>query len=495
MRVLSRVAVVLSLLVFSLPLFAQRLTGDCPLTLVGQTPGSADTDFSQSPHGVFRSGNLVYVLRGQNLTTYTVTDLGDLQIAREDFLGSLAGRETVGGTTFANGLLYISSEAGLEIFDLRNVRAGGSAPSLLSRLPGVRYRRLAISGTTLAALYPATDLPCYPRGFATCFNTIDLYNVSDPTRPAVRVGTIDGRAFLGFNDIAFNRGFLFAATEAGVAAFNVNNPAAPQNIISQSGRSTFLVSNGTNLLGVGNDGSITIFTVAATGAINTFAILNRANETIDRANPVIFHPQAWFDEPNGRVITMLDELDPQTLRPARTIAFDVFDLTAPMYEGAFQRGYETISFVSPDEVKHNPVAVGPNIYVVGEVSGLQAYGACGQVTGRIEYDTLNALNCGGAELHGWVTGPQRIANVEIFLDNASLGRATLGGPPRTDISSRTTVQAWRISVNLDNTARGERTLRAVGEDAFGNRRQFAIQRVFFPGPGQNCSNRRRAGGR
>ena len=49
-----------------------------------------------------------------------------MQIAREDFIASLAGRETKGGVAFSNGLLYISSEAGLEIYDLRNVRAGGS---------------------------------------------------------------------------------------------------------------------------------------------------------------------------------------------------------------------------------------------------------------------------------------------------------------------------------------------------------------------------------
>jgi hypothetical protein len=61
-----------------------------------------------------------------------------------------------------------------------------------------------------------------------------------------------------------------------------------------------------------------------------------------------------------------------------------------------------------------------------------------------------------------VTGAQKIANVEIFLDNASLGRATIAGPPRTDISSRTRVQSWRISVNLDNTARvRERCARSV----------------------------------
>ena len=494
MRVLSRVALVVVLLAVPLSVSADHLLGDCPLTLVGVTPSTDETDFNLSPHGVFRNGNQVFVLRGQTLTTYTVTDLGDLQIAREDFLGDMAARETSGGTAYANGLLYVSSAAGLEIFDLRNVRPGGSAPTRLSRTPGLHYRRLAVSGTTLAGLFPATDLPCYTRGQSNCFNQIDLYSVSSPNTGATRTGTINSQQFFGFNDIAFNQGFLYAASETGVFGFNVNNPGQPFGVASlQLNRNTFLVSNGTNLLGVGNEGSITLFNVALNGILSQITIFTLPFEQIDRANPIVFHPQAWLDDQNGRLITLIDELDPHTLQPARTLAFDVFDLTVPMYEGSFQRGYETVTLLSPDEVKHNPTAVGPNVFVVGEISGLQAYGACGQMTGRIEYDTLNTLNCGGAELHGWVTGPQKIANVEIFLDNSSLGQATLGGPPRTDVPSRTPVQTWRISVNLDATARGERTLRAVAEDVFGVRRQVAIQRVFFSGPGTNCSNRRRAG--
>ncbi len=493
MRVLSRVALVVVLLAVSLPVLADHLVGDCPLTLVGVTPSTDETDFNLSPHGVFRNGSQVFVLRGQTLTTYTVSALGDLQIAREDFLGELAARETSGGTAYANGLLYVSSSAGLEIFDLRNVRPGGSAPALLSRTPGLHYRRLAVSGSTLAGLFPATDLPCYTRGGGSCFNTIDLYSVASPSMGATRNGTINSQQFFGFNDIAFNQGFLYAASETGIFGFNVNTPGSPFGVASLTlNRATFLVSNTTNLLGVGNEGSITLFTVGLNGLLSQLAVFNLPYEQIDRANPIVFHPQAWLDDQNGRLITLIDELDPQTLRPARTIAFDVFDLTVPMYEGSFQRGYETISLLSPDEVKYNPTAVGPNIYVIGEISGLQAYGACGQMTGRFEYDSLNALNCGGAEIHGWVTGAQKIANVEIFLDNSSLGQATLGGPPRIDVPSRTPVQTWRISVNLDQTARGERTLRAVAEDVFGNRRQVAIQRVFFPGPGTNCSNRRRA---
>src|SRR5512147_61142 len=125
MRVLSRVALVVIVLGFiSLPAHASHLQGDCPLTVSGANPASSD--FNLSPHGVFRTNGQVFALRGQTLTTYTVTDLGDMNIAREDFIGSMGARETNGGVTYSNGYLYVSSEAGLEIFDLRNVRAGGS---------------------------------------------------------------------------------------------------------------------------------------------------------------------------------------------------------------------------------------------------------------------------------------------------------------------------------------------------------------------------------
>src|ERR1700742_691988 len=122
MRVFSRIAlVVLVLLIGAVPSgFATDLLADCQLALTGANPPS--TDFNLSPHGVFRSGTQVFVLRGQTLSTYNGTDLGDLQVAREDFLGTLGARETDGGTAFADGFLYVSSEAGLEIYDLRNVR-------------------------------------------------------------------------------------------------------------------------------------------------------------------------------------------------------------------------------------------------------------------------------------------------------------------------------------------------------------------------------------
>jgi hypothetical protein len=221
MRVLSRVAlVVIAAFCFSaFPLHADHLQADCPLTLVGNNPASSD--FSLSPHGAFRSGSQIFVLRGQTLSTYTVTDLGDLQIAREDFIGSLGARESTGGVTFSNGFLYVSSEAGLEIFDLRNVRAGGSAPVLVSRSAGLHYRRLAVSGNLLAGLFPSTDMPCYPSGTTFCFNTIDLFDVTNRATP-FRVGSISSLSsplFRGFNDIAFNQGFLYATGEGGNIRF------------------------------------------------------------------------------------------------------------------------------------------------------------------------------------------------------------------------------------------------------------------------------------
>ena len=494
MRVLSRVALVVIVLILSVsPLAADHLLGECPLTLVGSDEVAGQ--FYESPHGSFRSGNQVFVLRGGRLATYSVNDLGDLVPVREDTLGTLAGRSVNGGVTFNNGYLYISSDAGLEVFDLRQVRPGGSDPTLVSRTAGMHYTRLAANGSVLAALYSAQDLPCYPTGSTFCYNTIDLISIADPAHPfrISQISSLNSSAYIGFDDIAFNRGFLYAAARGGVIGFNLTNPSAPVSFgAATSSRGTFFVTNNVNLLGVGNEGSIDLFTVAPNGALTRFAIFNLANITIDRSNPIMFHPQAWIDEASGRLFTLVDEKDPQTLKPARTVAFDVFDLTVPMWEGSFQRGFEDVSYVTPDEVKHNPILVGSSVYVVGERNGVQAWGSCGVASGRIEWDTARGFNCGGTELRGWVTAPQKTANVEILLDNGSLGSADLGGPLRTDVSSRWPVQTWRLSVNLDNTTRGEHTLRAIATDAFGNRRQIASVTVFFAGPGSNCTNRRRA---
>jgi hypothetical protein len=506
MRVVSRIALSLVvLLAVGVPVFADHLTADCPLTLVGSTPASAASNFDLSPHGIFQYGSELFVLRGGVLSTYTVTDLGDLELARpDDAMGSLAARESNGGVAFGNGFLFISSEAGLEIFDLRNVRAGGNPPLLVSRTPGLHYRRLAVNGNTLAALFPATDLPCQVQGQIDCFNQIDLYDISNLSAPT-RVGIISsyGSFAIGFNDIAFNFGYLVAASVGGTFVYNVANPAVPAAVaIDGSTPGTFLVSNAMNLVAVGNDGSIVTYlfqtpsTPPATPRpfLTPLTFFSTPTLQTGRANPIVFHPQGWINTQTNRLITMVDELDPNTLKPARTIAFDAFDYDTPTYEGADQRYYEYISYTTADEVKWNPVEAGTNIFVVGEISGVQAYGACGQMAGRIEWDSTYSLICGGAELHGWVTGDQKITNVEMFLDGTSLGSGQLTGPDRIDIPSRTPVQEWREFVNLDSTPKGDHMLRAVGTDVNGNRRQFASVHVFFNGPGSNCTTRVRGAG-
>lgn len=503
MRVVSRialfVAVVLSL---GVPAYADHFTADCPLTLVASTPASAASNFQLSPHGVFRFGSQIYVLRGGLLSTYTVTDLGDLQLARpDDTLGSLAARESNGGVAFGNGFLFVSSEAGLEIFDLRNVRAGGNPPLLVSRTPGLHYRRLAVNNNVLAGLFPATDMPCQVNS-NTCFNQIDLYNVSNLAAP-VRVSSISsfGSFAVGFNDVGFNFGYLTAAAVGGLYVYNVSNPAVPVLVANDASlQAKFLVSNTTNLVAIGNDGAIETYLfqtpstppAAPRPFLTPLTYHTTATLQVNRSNPIIFHPQGWISDQTPRLITMIDELDPNTLQSARTIAFDVFDYDTPMFEGNDMRLYEYVSYTLADEIKWNPVAVGANIFVVGETSGVQEYGACGQMVGKIDWDTTYSLICGGAEIHGWVTGDQKITNVELFLDGTSLGSGQLTGPNRIDIPSRTPVQQWRAFVNLDNTPKGDHLLRAVGTDVNGNRRQFSSTRVFFNGPGANCTTRRRS---
>lgn len=502
MRVISRIALsLLAAMVLVQPTFAQpQQQANCPLTLTATNPPASS--IALSPHGAFRSGNQVFVLRGQTLTTYAITDLGDLSIAREDFVSGLAGRNSIGGVAFSNGYLYVSSEAGLEIYDLRNVRSGGTAPAFVTRVGNLNYRRLAVNGNILAALFPATDVPCAPTSL-TCPTFIDIFNVANPASP-VRVSTVSSNqsAIGSFNDIAFNFGTLVVAGTLGTAALNLSNPAIPSSMGSVFTPGTFLVSNGTNLVGVGSDNAIVTYAIGS--PFNGFAAItyhSTATLQVGRANRIVFHPQAFIDDANNRLITIIDEIDPSRLTPARSIAFDVFEYSVPMFEGRDPRVYESVSYLQGDEVKYNPIAVGPVVFVVGEMTGLQTYGACGQMAGRIETDNVAAMPCGGSEIHGWVTGAQRIERVEIFLDNnvsrtsTSLGLATVGGVPRTDIPSTTPVVTWRLSTLLDTTARGNYTLRAVGTDALNNRRQFASQPIFFPGPGQNCFNRRRTTGK
>lgn len=495
MRVFSRFALVVAAFLLAVPLFAQY-QANCPLTLVATNPSS--TNFGTSPHGVFRyttgSSDQVFVLHGQTLTTYTVNATGDLQVAREDLIGSMAARETNGGVAFNNGFLYVSSEAGLEIFDLRTVKAGagGTSPQFQSRSLGLHYRRLATMGNLLAGLYPETDIPCSLG--PGCYNYIDIYNVSDPKNPIRTASIVSNPSLIGnnaWNDIAFNNGFLMATGTARTASYSVTAAGNATLAWTVNTPGTFLVSNGTNLLGVGNDGAVLIYQIDAFGNFSPYLYESiDPGFQINRANPVVFHHQGSFDDAGSRLIMEVDERDPITTNPARTIGFDVFDFSVPQLNISDPRIWESSSYTTGDEVKWNPVAVGPYVYTIGEVSGLQSWGACGLMTGRIELDNVTQLFCGGTEIHGWVTGAQKVSSVELFLDNASLGPATISTLPRTDITSKTPVFTWRATVNLDATAKGDHVLRMVATDALGNRRQVYSQRMFFPGPPSNCTIRR-----
>jgi hypothetical protein len=500
MRILSRVALVV-LLGLLLPAVASAdfLVPECKLTLVGNNPPASQ--FALSPHAVFRYGSLVYALRGQTLSTYNVTDLGDMQLAREDFIGSLGARDNNGGVAFYMGFLYLSSEAGLEIYDIGNVKPGGNAPILISRTPGLHYRRLAVNGTTLAALYPINDIPCVPSLGTSCHNSIDLFSVGNPSSP-VQIGSVSPAfpmPMTGFNDIVFYGSSLIATGIGGTLAYDISNPVDPIVITYVPVSGSFLAQTG-GYLAVGQETRIGLFGIVPFVGSSAFTFVNYTTYTlpaltIEQSNPIMFHPQAWIDDTAGRLITMIDAKDPDKLIPARTIAFDIFDFTIPMYAGSDPRLWETVTYTTPDEVKYNPVAVGPYVYVLGDQSGLQTWGACGQMTGKIDFDTVAQLLCGGAELHGWITGTLKIANVEVFLDGTSLGPAAIVGPARIDVSSRTPVFTWRISVNLDNTPRGQHLLRLVATDINANRRQVASQSIFFNGPGQNCQQRRRSSGK
>lgn len=497
MRVWSRIALVVITLLSTSTLFADHLSGQCPLSLADSTP--AATSFDLSPHGVFRFGDTVYALRGQVLTTYTPNDVGNLQISREDFIASMAARETEGGVAFSNGFLFVSSEAGLEIYDLRNTDADGVEPVLISRTAGYHYRRMAVTGNRLAGLFPQTDMPCYPRpgtASAACPTRIELVDITDLTNPQ-RLSGINSFAdpdYRGFNDVAFNSGMLIAVSEEAVLGFDITNPFLIREVSFVRRPGKWLVSNGADFLAVGSDDEIDVYQIRP-GVVPFFLRYKYLTlpqyVRIGRANEIRFSRHASWDDANARLVTMIEEVDAQTLAPARTVAFDIFDFTVAQFEGEAERIYEEVTMVQEDEVKYNPVVVGQYIYVIGEESGVQSWGSCGVAAGRIELESPFHLTCGGAQLHGWVSGQQKIVSVEIFMNNTFLGNATIGGPLRYEVSSPTPVTQWRLNVNLDATARGEYQLRAIATDALGTRRQFAMKRLFFQGPGQNCSNPRR----
>jgi hypothetical protein len=492
MRSVSRVfLLVLILLVASAPaILAEHVVADCPLTLVGQSAPASQWDLS--PHGIFRNGSVIYALRGQTLTTLSVIDTGELVVGREDFLSNLSAAGLDGGVAYSNGYLFVSSGAGLEIYDLRNTRPGttGLAPVKVTRVSAPHYRRLVIFGNVLVGLHPASELPCTPVGTSGCFNTIDLWSITTLSSPthvhSISSGTPQ---FVGFEAIAIANGFLYATGMGGTHAWDITNPAAPLLVRSNPTRGTFLASDRQHRLAVGQDTLVAIFTVGPGHELNLYRVARLPSE-FSRANAIRFHPEAWLSE--ERLITLIDEVDPMTLKPARTIAFDVFDFKVPFVEGHDKRIYENVSYVESNEVLHNPIAVGPYVYVNGSITGLQVWGACGEIAGRIELSNATHLPCGGAEIHGWISARNKINSIELFLGNQSLGFATITRP-RTDIISSRDVWGWAISVNLDGTPEGEHLIRAVATDSAGNRRQFASMRALFPGPGEgNCTTRRRA---
>jgi hypothetical protein len=473
------------------PLSANHFTADCPLSLVGQTaPASA---FDPSPHGAFRNGSSIYLLRGETLTTLNLTDTGEVTIGRQDRMGQLNGRETAGGVAYQNGYLYVTSEdAGLEIFDLRSTHGGntGVAPAFVSRTSVPHYQEIAVEGNLLAALYPANELPCVPVGSNACFNYIDIYDISDPASPILASRILSNRPlFVGFNDIEFVNGFLFATGLGGTYAFNISDPTFPSTAQTFGFKGDFLAKRGNDLLAIGQETQVAVMFVGP-GSRLTVRNVYTLPSIVNRQNDLMFHPEVAFDD-NDHLITMIDEKDPMTRRSARTIAFDVFDMSVPQFEGYDDRIYENVSFVTPDEVKYDPVAVGPFVYVNGDMSGAQTYGACGTMAGRLEFDALGSLPCGGAELHGYVTGANKIENVELFLDGSSLGVATLTRE-RTDIVSSMPVIGFAAHVNLDQVAKGDHLIRVVATDRAGNTRQIFSKSYYFAGPGGNCSSRRRS---
>ena len=491
MRVNFRVLLGLLSSLLAVPAFANHFQSDCPLTLVGQT--APTSDFQSSPHGAFRSASNVYLLRGQTLTTLTTTDLGDVQIARQDRVDSLRATEEQSAVAYENGFMYVASgDAGLEIFNLSNTTGGsaGIPPVLVSRTMVPHYKRIAVSGNVLAGVFPADDLPCVAGENRGCDNSVDIYDITDRTAPvlASRISTRTSRFYVGFNDVTFANGFLWTVGLGGTHAFNVSNPSIPTIVAAYEMKGNYFVSNHTTLLGIGQKTQIGVFFVGPGATLGYFAVYTLP-AIADLENEIMFHPQAFFDD-TSHLITMIDEVNPMTGGSARTVAFDVFDMSVAKWEGSSDRIYEDLTMVSPDEVKFDPLAVGPFVYVNGDVSGAQKYGSCGQIAGKLEFDTMQSLPCGGSELHGYVSAVNRIRTVEVFLDNGSLGLARLGNL-RHDIVSPNPVTGWALNVNLDQVAKGEHLFRVVVTDVTGNSRQVFSRSIYFGGPGSNCSTRRR----
>jgi hypothetical protein len=471
--------------------FADHYQANCPLGYVGSTDPASPMFLS--PYGTFRNGNQVYILRGQTLTTLTITELGDLRVAREDFISSMANHDDKSVATYMNGFMFVAGEEGLEIFDLRNVREGGSAPILVSRTHTPHYRRLTVMGNQLAAIYPANHLPCSPDGVSlTCTNSIDIYDITNLTAPTLllripaRPPSPSQPNFVGFNDVEYANGYLWTTAFGGTWGLDTTTAPGTYRVVYSNGViGSFLESNRSSILAIGQDTLIGVYTISG-ARLDYFSVFTLPS-IFNHSNELMFHNEAYIDD--SRLITMIDERDPHTREPARTIAFDAFDFSVPFFQGQDDRIYENVSMTFPDEVKFDPILVGPFVHVIGEISGTQKWGACDEIYGHLNFDFLKALPCGGAELHGYVTGKHKITSVELFLGSSSLGFATLDD--QTPGDAFVPIRDFRITVNLDDTVRGEHLLRAVATDQFGQRRQFYANEVFFPGPGQNCTTRKR----
>jgi hypothetical protein len=468
--------------------FAEHLQANCPLTYVGATDPASP--FFLSPRGTFKNGSLVYILRGGTLTTLNITELGNIEVVREDYISSMANHDEEGGVTYSSGFMFVSGEEGLEIFDLRNVRAGGSAPVLISRTKVPHYRRITVQGNVLAAIYPAKDLPCQADGTARCRNQIDLYSITNLAAPSKMATILADSKYIGFNDIKFAAGFLYSTGFAGTHAFDVTtNPLLPAQKFAQSTVGSFLTTNGTSVVGIGQETLIGVYTIGPVAPRLTYFAVFTLPSIWDRQDALMFHPEAYIDD--LRLITLIDEKNPLTGKPARTLAFDAFDFSVPIYQGADDRIFENVSYTFPDELKYHPLLVGSFVHVIGEVSGTQKWGACDQMAGYVNFDFIKALPCGGAELYGAVTSKHKMTSVEIYVDNRSLGFAQLG-EERYDVDNASgPIRSFSINVDLDNETTGSHLLRAIGTDIFGNRRQFWTKDVYFPGPGENCTHRKR----
>ena len=223
-----------------------------------------------------------------------------MQIAREDFIGALAARETKGGVAFNAGFLYVSSEAGLEIYDLRNVRAGGTAPILVSRTPGLRYHRLAVSGNMLAALYPGHR----PAVLRERHGQLDLLQPDRhlQRRQSARAGRASARSRRSsIRSAATTTSPSTSASwsppaTAAPSPGTSRNPAAPTLIAaaSQSRAPSWSATARTSSASATTTSIITYtFTPTAGDAFFTRSRYHStANLQVERANPIVFHPQA-----------------------------------------------------------------------------------------------------------------------------------------------------------------------------------------------------------